>query len=63
MNAKDYFLNYHAVVQHGNRESTLRQRPVLSLGKQAGRDETSYMKTIIKFLKKKTEDREHRKDQ
>ena len=63
MPAKDYFLNYHSIIQYGDRESSLKQRPVLKLGQQAGRDETSYMKDILMTIRKQEEDKAERMEQ
>ena len=63
MPAKDYFLNYHSIIQYGDRESSLKQRPVLKLGQQAGRDETSYMKDILMTIRKKEEAKAERMEQ
>ena len=58
MKVQDYFLNYHAIVQHGNRESTLTSKPNLPFGKQLSRDDTSHMKLFTKFLKAKQQEKE-----
>lgn len=57
MPASDYLLPFHAVVQHGDRESSLKKRAVIPLDKQSGRDQTSYLKGPFMYMNKQRDER------